>query len=108
MGNARRFQEFAGFIPLLDSKSVQAFRLFRDHLDALDVGPGRALVAPTHDLIDRILRSFEDRFHSPVGSVPNPSGEAEPASLLRGDLPEKDSLNHPRDQHADPHHHERG
>lgn len=108
MDKARRFRKFDMLVGLPDSKRVQAFRLLRGHLDLLDARPGRALVAPGHHLIHHILRPLEYRFDPPVGAVPYPPGDAEPAGMFRGGLPKEHALNHSRDDRPDPDHDARG
>jgi hypothetical protein len=61
-------------------------------------------VAPGDELIHRILRSLEYRFHPTIGSVPNPAGHAESSGAFRGRLAEEHPLDYPRDDHADPDH----
>lgn len=65
-------------------------------------------MAPGDELIHGFLRSLEHGFDSAVGSVSHPTGHAELPSLLRGHLAKEDSLDHPRDNHPDPDHDNRG
>jgi nicotinamidase/pyrazinamidase len=53
------------------------------HVDGIDTGLGRPLPAPTDHVADAGGRALEDRLHTSVIGVSDPSGHAEGASLLR-------------------------
>jgi hypothetical protein len=92
--------------PLPDAKSPLTDRRDRRHVDVLDVRPGRTVVTPRDDSVDRRLRSLELDFDRTVAAIAHPSRQTLGSGGLATSVTEEHSLDTPA--HDDTHAHDLG
>ncbi len=59
-------------------------------------------MTPLDDLVDAVFFTFEEGFHRPVASVPDPAHEPQPVGHLLSVLAEEDALDASFDDHPCP------
>ena len=65
----------------LEGSELADRRLLVGEGDGLDVGFGRALMAPANERVDQVLGSFGERLDVSIGEVSHPAADLEAASL---------------------------
>jgi nicotinamidase/pyrazinamidase len=87
-----------------DAEARLTRRRLLSRVHRIHAGVGRPSPAPTHHGIDAGLRTLEDRLHTSVFGVADPSRHAERAGFLRATRPEEHPLHTAGDEDVDASH----